>query len=69
MTRLIVTFTNVRQVIKADAIMRQNGIVAKIIPVPEHISSECGMCIETDWEHCHEIETLLGEIPFKTVVA
>jgi hypothetical protein len=63
MIRLIVTFTNVRQVIKADAILRQNKIIAKIIPVPEHISSECGMCIETNNEQTIQVGNLLAGLP------
>jgi hypothetical protein len=30
---------------KADRICRSEGISCRVIPVPEHISSECGMCL------------------------
>ena len=67
MPKLIITFTNVRQVIKADAILRQHHIMAKIIPVPEHISSECGMCIETNNAQLQEIELWLEGFVMKTL--
>jgi hypothetical protein len=67
MPKLIITFTNVRQVIKADAILKQHGVMAKIIPVPEHISSECGMCIETNNAQLQEIDLLLEGFVKKTL--
>ena len=48
MPHIILTFANVRQVIKADRVLAQQGFTVRVIPVPEHISSECGMCIEAD---------------------
>jgi hypothetical protein len=48
MTRIVIVFLNIRQVIKADNALRENKILSRIIPVPETISSECGMCIELD---------------------
>jgi hypothetical protein len=48
MTRIVIVFQNIRQVIKADNALRANNILSRIIPVPEKISSECGMCIELD---------------------
>jgi hypothetical protein len=60
MPRTILTFASVRLVIKADKILQANNIICKIIPVPEHISSECGMCIETNIENHHVIRNLLN---------
>lgn len=57
----ILTFENIRQVIKADQLLKQQGIWAKIIPVPEQISSECGMCIETDDEKLPDIKGILND--------
>lgn len=57
--RAILTFKTARQVIKADALLQHHQIISRIIPVPEHISSECGMCIETDAENNQLIQNLL----------
>jgi len=57
----ILTFQSVHQVIKADKLLASQGIVCKIIPVPEQISSECGMCIETNTNNHQLIDNLLTE--------
>lgn len=59
MSRTILTFENVRQVIKADQLFKQHGIVARIIPVPEHISSECGMCIEATTDQAEKMVAVM----------
>lgn len=43
-------FRNVHEVMKADRLFREKGISARVVPVPEHISSECGMCLIIDPE-------------------
>lgn len=60
MSVAIITFQNVRLVIKADKLLQQQQIICKIIPVPEHISSECGMCIETNGESLQQIQQILN---------
>lgn len=42
----IALFSTVREVMKADTICRQHAIGAVIIPVPEKISNQCGMCLK-----------------------
>lgn len=42
----LVLFQNTNAVIKAEKICVENGIAYQVIPVPTHISSECGMCLE-----------------------
>jgi hypothetical protein len=56
----ILTFQSVHQVIKADKLLAGQAIVCKIVPVPEQISSECGMCIETNDQNYQLIENLLN---------
>ena len=58
--RAILTFKTARQVIKADALLQHHQIISRIIPVPEHISSECGMCIETNAENTQHIQNILN---------
>ena len=65
MDRTILTFESVRLVIKADKILQTNHIICKIIPVPEDISSECGMCIETNIGNHQMIQELLNNHQIK----
>ncbi len=41
----LLLFPNVHTVMKADRLCSGQGIATKAVPVPEHISSECGMCL------------------------
>jgi hypothetical protein len=60
MSEVIITFRNVRLVIKADKLLQQHQLICKIVPVPEHISSECGMCIATNDENSQDIKQILN---------
>jgi hypothetical protein len=42
---LIALFDSVSRVMHAERILRECGIPYKIVPVPKHISSDCGVCI------------------------
>ena len=44
-TYCVALFEAVSHVMKAEKILKQAGIPYKIIPVPESISSDCGVCI------------------------
>ncbi len=46
---------------KADALCRQHGIACRVLPVPEHISSECGMCLEVEAENTEKCTVVLKE--------
>ncbi len=41
----LLLFPNVHKVMKADRLFKSRGIPTRVIPVPEDISSECGMCL------------------------
>ena len=51
-------FPNVHKVMKADRICKSKGIATRVIPVPEDISSECGMCLlvsDSNLEICTKV--------------
>ncbi len=68
MPTTIITFESARMVIKADTLLRQQNVYCKIIPVPEHISSECGMCIETNIGNHELICNLLSQQQIKHTI-
>jgi hypothetical protein len=41
----VALFHSARAVIKADAACQKAGLPTKVLPVPERLSSECGMCL------------------------
>ncbi|MGQ1891155.1 DUF3343 domain-containing protein [Thermophagus sp. OGC60D27] len=60
-------FPNVHKVMKAEKICQAKGIKSRVIPVPEHISSECGMCVLVDAKDVEKCSALFVEnnIPFE----
>ncbi len=38
-------FPSVSYVLKAEKILKDRGIEHKLIPVPRHISADCGVCL------------------------
>ncbi|MEG1616526.1 MAG: DUF3343 domain-containing protein [Bacteroidales bacterium] len=44
-SKVCVLFKGARDVIKADKIARDMGLIISVMPVPENLSSECGMCL------------------------
>jgi len=41
----IFLFPSVSHVLKAEKILKARGTPHKLIPVPRHISSDCGVCL------------------------
>jgi hypothetical protein len=44
----VMLFKSVSYVLKAEKILKAEGIPHKLIPVPKHISSDCGICLRFD---------------------
>ena len=42
---VVFLFPSVSYALKAEKILKAAGIVHKLIPVPRHISSDCGVCL------------------------
>lgn len=45
--------------IKAEKAIKAQGIECKLIPVPRHLSSDCGVCVRLPAEDVDEISALL----------
>jgi len=44
--------------LRAEKVLKQAGISCKLIPVPRHLSSECGVCVRierTDQEAAFQV--------------
>lgn len=52
--RSVILFESVNSALHAEKILKANGIAHKIIPVPKHISSDCGVCIRVDGENLEQ---------------
>jgi len=52
-------FKAVSYVLKAEKILKAEGLPHKIIPVPKHISSDCGVCLRFEPDMREKIEAAL----------
>jgi hypothetical protein len=41
----VILFKAVSYVLKAEKILKKEGLPHKLIPVPKHISADCGICL------------------------
>jgi len=42
---VVYLFPSVSYALKAEKLLKKEGIPHKLIPVPRHISSDCGVCL------------------------
>ncbi len=57
----VILFPSVHFALRAEKLMKEKGIPFKLIPVPRHLSSDCGICLRIPWEKKEEIVGLLTE--------
>jgi len=57
----VVLFDTTQAAIKAEKELIQTGIKIKLIPVPRHISANCGISIRFDLTMMDEIKSILTE--------
>jgi hypothetical protein len=55
----VLLFKSVSYALKAEKILQNEGVPHKLIPVPKHISSECGICLRFDHAFQNKIESAL----------
>jgi hypothetical protein len=55
----VMLFKAVSYVLKAEKILKKEGLPHKLIPVPKHISSDCGICLRFEPPIQSKIEAAL----------
>ena len=61
-------FKAVSYVLKAEKILKKEGLPHKLIPVPKHISSDCGICLRFEPALQSKIEaTLLNKVEIEEI--
>ncbi len=65
---MIILFRTVREVMRADALCRINGIETTVIPVPEKISGQCGMCLRVEDSWAVKLTDILSDNNFEFTV-
>ena len=55
----VILFKAVSYVLKAEKILKKEGLPHKLIPVPKYISSDCGICLRFEPAIQNKIEAAL----------
>jgi len=61
----VILFPSIHFALRAEKLMKQKGIPHKLIPVPRHLSSDCGVCLRIPWEKKEEVLSILSEAGVK----
>jgi len=61
MAQGVILFPSIHFALRAEKLVKQKGILHKLIPVPRHLSSDCGVCLRVPWEKKEEVLGILGQ--------
>ncbi len=55
--------------LRIEKSLRQRGLVCKLIPVPRHLSSDCGVCVRISKGDMETVRAMLAEenLPFQSL--
>jgi hypothetical protein len=57
----VVIFYSTSAAIRAESLAKKQGLAIKLIPVPRHLSSDCGICLKFNNEDQQSIKEILAE--------
>ncbi|MEI8172765.1 MAG: DUF3343 domain-containing protein [Deltaproteobacteria bacterium] len=64
----VVLFNSVHHALRSEKILKEMGISHKLIPVPRHISSDCGVCLRFTADLRSPIEeALTGKVEIREI--
>jgi len=57
----VVLFYSMSGALRAEKLLKEKGLAIKLIPIPRHLSSDCGICLRFDNAEESPIKTILEE--------
>ncbi|MCU0581690.1 MAG: DUF3343 domain-containing protein [Syntrophales bacterium] len=64
----VVLFHSVTHAMKAEKLLKAAGLTIKLIPVPKHISSDCGVCLRFPREQQEAVVAALeGQVDIREI--
>ena len=64
----VILFDSVHHALRSEKILKESGIPHKLIPVPRHISSDCGICLRFTPRPQNRIEeALTGKVEIREI--
>jgi len=61
----VILFPSIHFALRAEKLIKENGFTVKLIPVPRHLSPDCGVCLRISWEKREEIRAILAQAGVK----
>lgn len=61
----VILFPSIHFALRAEKMIKGKGFSIKLIPVPRHLSSDCGVCLCLPWEDKEKILHILEEAGVK----
>jgi len=55
----VILFYSTSAAIKAEKLIQNTGFTAKLMPVPRHLSSDCGVCLRFENKDSERIQGIL----------
>jgi hypothetical protein len=64
----VVLFQSISSALRSEKLLKKEGITHKLIPVPRHLSSDCGVCIRFLLQNESQIrKALTGKVEIQTI--
>ncbi|MCX5843349.1 MAG: DUF3343 domain-containing protein [Deltaproteobacteria bacterium] len=64
----VILFDSVHHALRSEKILKDIGLPHKLIPVPRHISSDCGICLRFTPDLKNRIEeALAGKVDIREI--
>jgi hypothetical protein len=61
----VILFPSIHFALRAEKLVKQKGIIYKLIPIPRHLSSDCGVCLRIPWEEKDDVLEILAQAGVK----
>ena len=69
-SQAVVLFASISHALRAEKILKAQNIFCKLIPVPRHLSSDCGVCLRFNPSDRNLLENILqGKLDFFEIIA
>jgi hypothetical protein len=67
----VILFPTSAHVMRAEKLLKDAGLYCRLIPVPRHLSSDCGICLVVLKNEANSASTLLHakQVDYDTIVS
>jgi hypothetical protein len=67
----VVLFYSTSGALRAEKLAKQAGLKVKLIPVPRHLSSDCGLCLRFESSAVEDLQAILegSSVEFEEICA